>query len=66
MWNCSNIWTFNGKVYTNNKGGQVGDQQRTGRGPAEDTWRTGGRGLGGPSFVFMGIFQILAEIQEFH
>ena len=64
MWNCRNIWTFNGKVSTNNKGGWVGDWQRTGGGPADDGWRT--RGSGGPSFVFMGIFQILAEIQEFH
>ena len=59
MWNCSNIWTFNGKVYTNNK---VGDQWGTGRGWVEDQQG----GSGGPSFVFMGIFQILAKIQEFH
>ena len=42
-----------------------GDGWGTGRGLMEDGWRTGG-GVRWPQFCFMGIFQILAEIQEFH
>ena len=51
MWNYSNIWTSNGKIFTYNEpGGQGG--QGAGRG-----WWSGGQ------VFFIAIFQILAEIQ---